>query len=263
MKNAIKNIIALLVLGVVFFVFRVPINRAYQNIKDEWFPCRYPISYSIGTMDDRFHLSQTEFLQSIDRSAEIWNKIVGKKLFVYQTDGDLKINLKYDTRQNVTDKMSDIGSTVNDGKSTYDNLKFEYDSLKNDIDYLRSNVRSQSDVQNLNQKVDRLNQLAAELNQSAENINSKVDEYNNMGSSLGGEFEEGLYFSNKDGRGIDIYQFKNQTNLTRTLTHELGHALSLDHSNDSNAIMYYLNSNDSLTPSEDDINALKAHCGIK
>ena len=246
-----------------FFIFRVQINREYQNLKDKYFPCRYPITQSLGTIDSRFNISQDEFLQSIDQATQIWDNVVGKQLFKYELDGDLKINLKYDTRQATSSKMSDIDTNVNNDKGSYNGLKSQYDSLKSDIDASRNNVRTQNDVEILNQKINTLNQIAGELNQSAQNINSQVSTYNNMGNSLGGEFEEGLFYSDKNGRGIDIYEFKSKTNLVRLLTHELGHALSLEHSQDPNAIMYYLENSDSLTPSGDDISALKTHCGIK
>lgn len=263
MNNIIKNIIALAVLGVMFFVFRTSINKGYQEMKDQFFPCRYPIAYSLGEIDSRFNVSEKDFLDAIEEASSIWEESIDQDLFVYKPDGDLKINLKYDSRQSTTNQLENINSQVNTDRIYYEGLLAEYNSLKKDIDKSKTNLKSQNDVQILNQKINRLNQMANGLNQFAQKINYKVDNYNDIGDSLGEEFEEGLYYSDKDGKGIDIYQFNGKNSLVRLLTHELGHALSLDHSEDPNAVMYRLNNSESLTLSDSDVLMLKTHCGVK
>ena len=114
----------------------------------------------------------------------------------------------------------------------------------------------------LNSKVDGINALASALNDLAKNLNISVDNFNSIGGSLGGEFEEGTYTADQDGRRIDIYQFENKTKLVRVLAHELGHALGLDHNDDSKAIMYRLNSGQNEKPTQTDIKELRALCGI-
>lgn len=262
MNNTIKNIIALAVLGVMFFVFRTSIVKGFQDAKDRLFPCRYQIAYSLGEVDSRFNVSNREFVDAIEDASNIWESAIGRDLFVYKTDGNLKINLKYDSRQSTTNQLEDINLQVSADRSYYQGLLSEYNSLKKDVDITRSNAKNQNDIHILNQKIDRLNQMANSLNQFAQKINYKVDNYNDVGNSLGGEFEEGLYYSDENGKGIDVYQFKGRDSLVRLLTHELGHALSLDHSEDPNAVMFRLNNSNSLILSDDDIDMLKTHCGL-
>jgi predicted Zn-dependent protease len=114
----------------------------------------------------------------------------------------------------------------------------------------------------LNTKVDNINALVVVLNRLGKTLNMNVATYNQIGGQLAGEFEEGTYQSNENGEEIDIYQFDDRAKLIRVLAHELGHALGLDHVEDSKAIMYRLNDgvNEKLTDS--DLEALKNHCKL-
>jgi hypothetical protein len=105
-------------------------------------PCSSPITYSLGTFDTRFGLTQAQFLDDINQAVQIWNKPFGKVFFVLastastsstssvsSTPADLKINLIYDYRQQATDAMNVVGSSINDETSVYNALKAKYSSL--------------------------------------------------------------------------------------------------------------------------------------
>ncbi|MFA5962251.1 MAG: matrixin family metalloprotease [Parcubacteria group bacterium] len=140
--------------------------------------------------------------------------------------------------------------------------KDEYAELKED----------KEDLENLYEKLEKerleVNSLAGKTNALVSKEQKVVNEYNTNVSTYtnkyggGQEFEKGLY----DGEEINIYQFKQTTDLRLTLVHELGHALGIGHVEDSKSIMYYLmGEQDMENPvlSAEDLGALKTVCKFK
>lgn len=159
-------------------------------------------------------------------------------------------------KNNYEVEVTSINRNGGTNKETISRLDTERNSLDQEIASIN---QLQS---NLNYEVDNINALVVALNQLAKELNIKVDAFNSIGSSLGKEFNEGVYKTGPDGQKIDIYQFDNRTKLVRVLAHELGHALGLDHVDDPKAIMYRLNNgiNEKLTNT--DLLELKTLCGI-
>lgn len=310
MKKIISNLFSLALLVGVIFYFRVPLSNLYSQVKLHFLPCREPIEYSLGEFDTRFGISKEYFLSAMADAEEIWEKPIDKDLFQHTPDGDLKINLIYDARQESTLKLKSMGVVVENNKASYDALKSKYLKLNSEYeaeksafenrvsvfetrketyesevdrvnrrggadketlarlnaerDYLNKEVAAIKVISDaLNNKVDNINALIIALNQLATMLNIKVKEYNTIGASFEGEFDEGVYKSGSEGREIDIYQFDNRVKLVRVLAHELGHALGLDHVEGEKAIMYRLNNgvNEKLT--ESDLTQLKSLCNIE
>lgn len=262
MKNVIKNIIALLFLGLAAFFFRSDLESLWHKIQNNYFPCTMPIMYTLGAFDRRFGISKMEFLRDVKIAEKIWEMPIKKELFSYapngNSTGDLVVNLIYDKRQAATINLQKMDASIQATKESYDAMKSKYDALKLRFEQDKNVLPREElnkEIDNLNSLVDALNALATTLNLNAVQLN-KI-------SKQQGEFEEGTYYTGPEGDQISIYQFENQDKLVRVLAHELGHALGLDHVADPKAIMYRLNdgANEKLTAV--DVKELKQKCGVK
>jgi hypothetical protein len=86
------------------------------------FPCEDPISYSLGSVDVRFGITEKEFLGEIAAAEKVWESIAGKDLFVFVPDAPFKINLVFDERQEQTIAEQKLEASLNKTKDTQQTL---------------------------------------------------------------------------------------------------------------------------------------------
>jgi chromosome segregation ATPase len=270
-------------------------------------PCRAPLEYSVGRLDEGFKMSESEFLKAIAEAEAIWEEGIGKDLFVYDPDGKLPVNLIYDERQATADRNEALELEVDETKESADTVKREFETLRDtyearerEYEALLADFKAQqadyvADVRYWNdrggapegeyKKLEaegaRLKSLHAsleekrlEVNRLAREVNSRVDAYNRLvkdinstietiNESADKEFEQGEYISEGRSALINIYEFRERSQLVRVIAHELGHALGIDHNDNPESIMHYINKSDSLEASVEDIASLRAACRLK
>ncbi len=282
-KGILANLI-LLTLGIVAVVHILPSNGTFSLknlIARISGPCTSPIEYRVGQIDPRFNISASTFLTDIDQAANIWNSSYGKTLFTYNSEGELAVNLVYDSRQTLDTQINNLQSNVQNQKGNLDQQISQYESLvvsfnskvsdfENQIKYWNSRGGAPPDVysqliqqqKNLSQEANKLNLMAAQLNQSTVSYNTQVgtlnQTINEFNTALSLKPEEGLYDPKTDS--INIYFTSSQPELIHMLAHELGHALGLQHNPNNQSIMYPYATN-TQTPTQDDLRALKTLCG--
>ena len=134
MVKALKIILVMIILGFNVYIIKNNIGTLLSRKNIENNPCEKVITYSIGSIDSGFNISEKEFLSAIYDAEKIWEEPFGKELFSYSSDGKLKMNLVYDIRQEVTEKLENLGLDVKNNKASYDLMRAKYNALKYEYD---------------------------------------------------------------------------------------------------------------------------------
>ena len=274
------------VLGIIiFFTVIFVISSKNGNLLDlnklfYYSFCDTPIKYKVDTVDKEFNLSAEKFEKYINEAVDIWEVSIDKNLFEFDPKGQLSINLIYDERQSLANKIILLEDTVNTDKQSLNPKVIEYekqsadfqqkaDQLNKQVEYWNNNGGAPSEEYKkiieeqkiLQAEADRLNSVAQSLNISTREYNSEVYKLNQtigtFNNVLEERPEEGV-FKGPENR-IEIYFNISPTELVHTLAHELGHSLGLGHSQNKNAVMYF-KTNQSVDLSKDDIQSLQEIC---
>ena len=247
-------------------------------------PCSVPISYAIGNIDPRFKISQTQLRDIVDESASRWNKQLGEKIYTYNPNANLKINLVYDDRQAKLDatkiKIAEFDSTstsTEQFRAKVENLSNQYQKdlqdYNNRVAYWNTRGGAPEATYNqLNNERTALEKRRLDINKMASLLNAQISENNSNINDFNTQLEQdkgkiittGEYFA--DGSKINIYTFGDEQELRLVLMHELGHAMSKDHDSQPQSILYPVLEKQDLAnpiPSSEDINMVSKKCNLK
>ncbi len=219
--------------------------------------CKLPVSYEIGSLDERFDINQKDFEKSINTGAFVWNSQMDQEIFNL-SEGGVRINLIYDERQAQIDKLNAQSSEILESEGDLESMdkrfarlaeKYKQDltEFNRQVEYWNSQGGAPEGEYNKLKQIETdldktrttLNEMSAILNEKVAQHNNQVDDYNEeVEQSKDKIITQGEYDPNNNT--INIYTFGDMEELEFVVAHELGHATNLDHVDNTKSLMYYL-----------------------
>lgn len=154
--------LGVLVVGLFFVWYQVPL------------PCEDPIAYSVGILDARFGLSESEFLKVIATAENHWEQALGRELFRYVPESTFAINLIFDDRQERTIEAERLESSLVKTKGTKETLEQKQETVLERYEGVRQEYES----------------LLASFQKRLAVYNAEVEKWNKRGGAPEDIFEE-------------------------------------------------------------------------
>lgn len=129
--------------------------------------CPAPISYSIGSIDSRFNLSEDEVRVALSEAESVWEDATGRNLFSYEEDGKLVVNFVFDDRQEFVNAEDTLKEKLDETENISESIKNTYASLVSQYNELRISYAT------------KVEQYERKLNA----YNDEVEKYNNSGGA--------------------------------------------------------------------------------
>jgi predicted Zn-dependent protease len=255
-----------------------------SSLAGELTRCPYPVSYRLGSLDPRFHLSKETLLKIAQQAEERWEASAKRELFRYDPQARLAINLIYDSRQATLDAINKAVSELNRSALQLDTWQKKLSLLLTDyqndlerynqeVDYYNRHGGAPQDVYaRLLKEKEELEKRRKTLNQNIALFNLQINQHNTNLELLKSQIEQSQNkiitqgFYNGATETIDVYTFGNEKELRLVLMHEMGHALGLSHAQNPHSIMYPVLQEQNLNdpkPSAEDLSLLKNSCGLE
>ncbi|MBI5644878.1 matrixin family metalloprotease [Candidatus Kaiserbacteria bacterium] len=146
MQRITQTIIPIIIIGALTYTFRTEIHILGLQLVQTVAPCTVPISYRIGSIDSRFGISNAQVLDALRHAESTWEKVAGRDLFRYVPEGDAVITVRfvYDKRQATTERLKDIGLSLDSDLASYHALEAKYRTYKSAYESKHSTIEQES-----------------------------------------------------------------------------------------------------------------------
>ncbi len=211
-------------------------------------PCKVPIRYHIGTVDERFGAKRENLIAIAKKAEAMWEEKLGKELFIYDEQGDLPVNFIFDERQKNADLEAELKEDLEAKKGMSDGVAEQYQALIKEFRTVQKNYETRvgayesslsaynnevgewnrkggvppEHIQELKKKeqalndekkslevlAKKLNSLVVKLNAIGAKGNGLVKDYNTVVSEYNARFNEASEFTQGDYTGDAIHIYQ-------------------------------------------------------
>lgn len=186
--------------------------------------CSLPLSYRIGTVDERFELSYDEARIALMEAEATWENATGQNLFRYDDEATFTINFVYDDRQALANAEEDLRQRLNETEDlntaidqTYAELVAEYNNLniryqdrveayEQDLNAYNAEVAAYNEAGGAPEaEYERLNRVKRALDEEQEAINTLAARLNGLVAEINRIGEEGNRLVDIHNRHVEVY----------------------------------------------------------
>jgi hypothetical protein len=146
-------------------------SHAQDRVQPRASSCQGQIKYRMGTLDPRFGITREDFRRAIEDASETW--AIGERHFKYDAKGKLRINLVYDTRQEMTQRVIAVRAGVSARMKEADVIGDKLLPLRDKFHILEASYSDQ----------------LASYEQATDSFNQEARRLNNAGGASGAEFK--------------------------------------------------------------------------
>lgn len=150
--------------------------------------CEFPVSYSLGSIDPEFGISENDFSKAVREAADLWEIPLKENLFEETRSGGVSINLVFDEREARTQKIKNILDAAHSDRERYDSMKSEYDFLLSQIDRQKTSYESDSFAYRTLQK--ETEALTSSYNARVRSYSDEVSRWNTKGGAPESEYQK-------------------------------------------------------------------------
>ena len=93
-------------------------------------PCARPLPYRVDRFDERFGVSREELRDALRQAEEVWERPMGRKLFVETDSARLVVNLLYDERQQRTQAGNRLQTDMSGTRASHEAVGRSYDEWR-------------------------------------------------------------------------------------------------------------------------------------